>query len=339
MENSKRGIIKKTTSNIQIHIKLSPAKPTVAYDTYWKFAGKRQDIFFKRFHQEIGPWTDDEILKNYKFTNTYRASDRVSQYLIKNVIYSDHYKNPNDIFFRIMLFKFFNKIETWELFEQHLGEISYESYSRKVYDQILTKAMNAKQRIFSAAYIMPSGCTVFGNKRKHLNLFCLLEKMMDEDVPKKLTEMKKMQQGFDLLRSYPMIGDFLAYQFITDINYSTLTAFSEKEFVIPGPGALNGIKKCFSDFGGLSFEEIIKFMTDIQLNEFERLGIDFKNLWGRDLRLIDCQNIFCEVDKYSRIAHPELTIKNGRTRIKQIFKPNLNKIEYEFPPKWGIKQE
>lgn len=327
----------KIGSTIQIHIKLSPAKPSIAYDTYWKFASERQKVFFKRFRQEKGPWTNDEILNKYKFTNTYRASDRVSQYLIKNIIYNNEFKDPNELFFRILLFKFFNKMETWELIQNHLGEITYNQYSFEKYDQILSSALNEKRRIFSAAYIMPSGSNIFGYNRKHRNLLRLLEEMMRDNVPQKLSDMKKMQQGFDLLRTYPMIGDFLAYQFITDLNYSPLTNFSEKEFVVPGPGALNGIKKCFNDLGGFSYEEIIKFMSDIQEDEFERLGMSFQDLWGRSLRLIDCQNIFCEVDKYCRVAHPELTLKKGRTRIKQNFKPNLNHIDYKFPPKWGLK--
>ena len=339
MKSIKESETSNTKSNIQIHIKLSPAKPTIAYDTYWKFAVERQNVFFKRFYEEKAPWTNDEILRKYKFTNVYRASDRVSQYLIKNVIYADNYTSSSDIFFRIMLFKFFNKIETWEMLQGSLGRISYEDYSFKLYDQILSTAMDMNKRIFSAAYIMPSGNKKFGYNKKHKNLLRLLETMMSDNVPLRLAEMKRMQQGFDLLKSYPMIGDFLAYQFITDINYSGLTNFSEKEFVVPGPGALSGIKKCFSDLGGLSYEEIIKFMSDIQTNEFERLGIVLQNLWGRDLMLIDCQNIFCEVDKYCRIAHPELTHKNARTKIKQIFKPNLNKIDYMFPPKWGINIE
>ena len=33
------------------------------------------------------PWTEDPIIAQYRFTNVYRASDRVSQYLIQNVIY------------------------------------------------------------------------------------------------------------------------------------------------------------------------------------------------------------------------------------------------------------
>ena len=50
-------------------------------------------------------------------TNVYRATDRVSQYLIRNVIYKNikRYK-PEDILLRILVFKIFNKIETWEVF-------------------------------------------------------------------------------------------------------------------------------------------------------------------------------------------------------------------------------
>ena len=65
----------------------------------------------------------------YKFTNAYRASDRVSQYLIRNVIYRDDMpKSPREVFFRIVLFKLFNKIDTWKLFEQVLGPITFEDY-------------------------------------------------------------------------------------------------------------------------------------------------------------------------------------------------------------------
>src|SRR5439155_20869240 len=104
-----------------------------------------------------------------------------------------------------------------------------------------------------------------------------------------------MQQGFDLLRRYPGIGDFLAYQFITDINYSAVINFSEMEFVMTGPGALDGIHKCFMDLGGLRESEVIRYAAEVQEAEFERLGLEFETLWGRRLQLIDCQNLFCEI--------------------------------------------
>ena len=145
-----------------------------------------------------------------------------------------------------------------------------------------------------------------------------------------------MRQAFEILRSYPMIGDFLAYQFVTDLNYSEICDFSEMEFVVPGPGARDGIHKCFSDLGGLSESDIIRLITDRQEYEFERLGLTFRSLWGRHLQLIDCQNLFCEVSKYARVRHPSVTGVNDRTRIKQVYRPSDTPVEYWFPPKWNI---
>jgi alpha-glutamyl/putrescinyl thymine pyrophosphorylase clade 1 len=319
---------------------ITPAIPTVVFDTYWRFAVERQNIFFNKFQGSNPPWTKDSILSRHKFTNAYRASDRVSQFLIRSVIYNEDFSSSDrEVFFRIILFKIFNKIETWGLIKDALGTISYENFSFEAYDNILDNAIARNKPIYSGAYIMPSGGRGSGFSRKHRMHLRLIETMMQDEVWKKLADCKSMQRGFYLLRDYPTIGDFLAYQFIVDINYSEITNFSESEFVVPGPGALDGIRKCFADLGGLSEAEMIRFVADIQESEFERLGLDFKTLWGRPLQLIDCQNLFCEVDKYSRVKHPEVTGITGRTRIKQIYKRNSSWIDYWFPPKWGINAQ
>jgi hypothetical protein len=199
--------------------------------------------------------------------------------------------------------------------------------------------MKNKIPIYSAAYIMASGKSTFGHERKHQNHLRLIELMIKEKVPYKLQLSKGMGEAYTLLHSYPTIGDFLAYQYVTDINYSTLTNFSEMEFVKAGPGAKDGILKCFKDFGEYSFEDIIRLMADNQEEEFEKLNLDFKNLFGRNLQLIDCQNIFCEVDKYSRVAHPQIYGYSNRTRIKQKFADKGKEaIQFYFPPKWNINR-
>ncbi len=316
--------------------RIAPLKPTPVFDTFWRFAAERQRSFFRRLEQRPAPWTDDPVLRVHKFTNAYRASDRVSQYLIRRVIYRDDLpSDPPEVVFRILLFKLFNRIETWELFERSLGPVTYSDFSFKAYDKILTKAMRQGESIYSAAYIMPSGGTL-GHDRKHRNHLTLIERMMSAELPNRLVEARSMQQAFELVRAYPSIGDFLAYQYVTDFNYSEVTSFTEMEFVVPGPGSIDGIRKCFSDTGGLNNAEIIRFMADRQEIEFARLGLDFPDLWGRRLQLIDCQNLFCEVDKYARVRHPEIGGISGRTRIKQKFRPNDVAIHYWYPPKWHI---
>ncbi len=316
---------------------LAPVKVSEVYESYWRFAAERQMVFFRRARGETSPWTDNPVLAVYKFTNAYRASDRVSQYLIRRVIYrGDLPSSPREIFFRILLFKLFNKIETWELLEAAFGPITYEDYRFAVYDEVLTRAMRAGRRIYSAAYIMPPGSRAFGRSAKHQNHLLLLELMMADRLPERLSQARTMQEGFEKLRAYPTIGDFLAYQFITDINYSDLTDFSEMDFVVPGPGAQDGLRKCFVDPGGLSEPDLIRLVADLQEQEFERLGLDFQSLWGRRLQLIDCQNLFCEVDKYARVAHPQIAGKTGRIRIKQKFQPKFAPIDFFFPPKWQL---
>jgi hypothetical protein len=196
-----------------VFAKLSPAIPSEVYDTYWRFAAKRQDVFFKRAHHSLPPWTDDPILSHFKFTNAYRASDRVSQFLIRNVIYSGDQQH-DEVFFRIILFKLFNKIETWQLLESKLGPLTATKFDLHSFDKVLTAAMARKQTIYSAAYIMPSGGK-HGEPKKHRNHLKLLHNMLADGVLNKIFRMKRMRDVFEVLLSYPMIGDFLAYQYAT----------------------------------------------------------------------------------------------------------------------------
>jgi hypothetical protein len=69
------------------------------FDTYWRFAAERQRIFRRRADGAQPPWTADPILARHKFTSVYRAADRVSQYLIREVIYAG-YQDAEELVFR-----------------------------------------------------------------------------------------------------------------------------------------------------------------------------------------------------------------------------------------------
>lgn len=290
---------------------------------------------FRRLNLEREPWTSDPILSAYKFTNAYRAADRVSQFLIRNVIYNGD-SSSSETLFRILVFRSFNSIRTWEHLCGIFGDVTYKEFDFEEYDSVLTNLRSEGQSIYSPAYIMPSGKSSFGFANKHQNHLSLIQLMMRDRLDEKLSEIEKMSDGFELIKSYPMMGDFLAYQLLIDINYSELTSFSENEFVVPGPGARSGIRKCFTDTAGLSNSDIIRIVTDRQEEQFEVRELTFPTLWGRRLHLIDCQNIFCEIDKYARVHHPEFNDASGRSRIKQKFTSSQLELQYWFPPKWGL---
>ena len=311
------------------------ARVTAAYDAWWWFAYERQRIYYRRLDGKPAPWTLDRTLTDYRFTNTYRAADRVSQFLIRDVIYRhDLPQTPNEVVFRVLLFKLFNRIDTWEALTSALGVVALADDPFQRIDEVLTAEIEAGRRIYSAAYIMPTSRSSTG--RKHQAHLALLRQMMADQLGDRLAGTTSMQAGFDLLRAYPMIGDFLAYQFITDINYSNVVNYPEDQFVAAGPGAREGLRKCFADSGGRSDEDLIQMMMERQDDEFARLGLDFRDLFGRPLQLIDCQNLFCELSKYARVRFPALTPPGGRARIKQKYQPAGTIERPFFPPKWGI---
>lgn len=306
---------------------------TPVFETYWRFARRRQDAFMRRVGGAAPPWSDDPVISAHRFTNAYRASDRVSQYLIRHVQYAGD-QSAEEVFFRTLVFKLFNRIETWERLVDALGEVRWDGFSRARAEAVLDSLRAAGETVYSGAYIMPS--PPFGARRKHANHLRLVEHVMRDGGAGKTADAPSLEAVFRLLRGYPSLGDFLAFQLAIDLNYSSVTDFSEMDFVVAGPGARDGIGKCFSDLGGLSEADVIRAVADMAEVEFARLGLQFQDLWGRPLQLIDCQNLFCEVDKYARVAHPEFAGASGRTRIKQRFVPARRPVPQWYPPKWNV---
>ena len=317
-------------------IRITPGrtlKATPVFDTYWRFAARRQELFMRRVLAAPMPWTTDPILLSFRFTNPYRAADRVSQYLIRHVLYRGE-QTPREIFFRCVLFKLFNKVETWQHLTDQLGPLATETFDPERYALALNRLLEARTTVYSAAYIMP--CPPFDHARKHGNHLRLLDLMLQQDAPARLRDAPSLEEVYGVLKDYPSIGPFLAYQLAIDLNYSAMLDFSEMDFVVAGPGARDGIRKCFTDTAGLDDADLIRAVSDQSETEFERLGLRFRDLWGRRLHLIDFQNLFCEVEKYARVAHPTAPGPSKRTRIKQRYVPDPRPLPQWYPPKWRL---
>lgn len=307
---------------------------------YFYFIQERMNIFWNKYDNNIKIHTTDPILRYNKFTNVYRACDRVSQYLIKNVIY-DHQKglNEKDVLLRILVFKIFNKIDTWEYLERNVGTISTSNFKLEQIDGLLSKRI-LDTPIFSNAYMMTGTHSKYNHLQyKHEKWLQMVKtELLDAGVFDKIIKAKSMEEVYNTLRSISFIGDFLAYQYTIDMNYSPVLDFSEDSFVKAGIGAIRGIKKCFEPLGKNTLEDAIRYTQQNFEDLQNRYGFtEFKNLFGRQPTLIDIQNCFCETDKYLRAKMPELMIDNKR--IKQKYKPTKKSIELFFPPKWGLNDK
>ncbi|MBD3194383.1 MAG: hypothetical protein GF317_04960 [Candidatus Lokiarchaeota archaeon] len=317
------------------------------WDIFWYWVKERQNIFYKRLRGEPAPWTNDKIFQTYKFTNAYRVCDRTSQYLLKNVIYCANKKefDERDIVFRILLFKIFNKIETWKALENKFGVIKASNFDFESYYNFI-RDLNNKQAVLSSAYMLSTASpkylygmpTRFGNYLMFLNTAIFKDKLYKRIIGAKCLSLRFV---YKLLLQYKGLSRFLAYQYSIDLNYSELINFDEDSFVVAGGGALRGIEKMVVDHDKCKPEHIIMKMV----KEQNRTSFSHYNLFGRDLKAIDLQNVFCEVDKYTRVKYPELDYKLGFAklgklkRIKHKFVSNDEPINYFFPPKWRITKK
>jgi hypothetical protein len=319
-------------------IRRQPTTRPKVYNLYWYYASERQAMFQRRVAGAAPPWTADPILQTFKFCNVFRAADRVSQYMIRDVCYHDEDCTPEDRLFQIVAFRTFSKIDTWRSVRTFLGHYpTLDDLGTGALTKALDRARATNGGLYTGAFIL-CATDAYGQGLKHLNHIELFRHMfLTDDLGKRLLDATSLSEVYRLLHGYPLMGDFMSYQITIDLNYSALTNFSENEFTVPGPGALRGIKKCFTDLGGYKPADVIAWMVDNQAVELSRLGLPFDGLYGRALHAIDCQGLFCETDKYCREAAPELA--SARKRIKARFTQTTEPVRLFFPPKWGINDK
>lgn len=305
---------------------------------YLYFMQERMNIFWKKCERSNVELTEDPIFQFYKFTNVYRACDRVSQYLINNVIYKNiNSYTERDVLLRILIFKIFNKIDTWEYLEREYGKITCSHFNVADISKLLS-LRQLQEPIFNNAYMMAGS----HKKYDHLNtkhekwLQMVKSEFLEMNVVDKILEAKSLEGIYNLMKACSLIGNFLAYQYTIDFNYSPYINFDENSFVKAGIGAIRGIKKCFISYGD-AYEDAIMYTFDYLDRYRKEFGFkDFKSLPGRPPHLIDIQNCFCETDKYLRAKIPDLVL--GNVRIKQRYVASPLSINYKFPPKWNIRE-
>jgi hypothetical protein len=300
---------------------------------------------------EDPPYTSDPILLKYKFTNVYRVLDRTSQYLLRNVIYNGKKYTPQDMFWRILLFKHFNLPSTWEYLIKEFGDITWAIPISEIIS--IVNEQHKFEPIYSNAYMLTASFMkneeikkrwgIGGTVHKSDAYLRIFERhVRQNDLYRKILHAPTFTEAFNLIRTVPTVGDFLAYQYVQDWNYSSIVDWDNNEFCAAGYGTIRGIERTF-DFEGpaRNYNAVVQWVYNhfIELLKEYNLYGSFKPIGDYYPQVPDLSNCFCEVDKYLREfigATPTDKIIHGK-RIKNTYKPNTERINYIFPPKWNTK--
>src|SRR5882672_1386918 len=193
------------------------------YDLYWKFAAWRQAAFERRCAGKPWPWTADPIILQFKLCNVFRASDRVSQYLIRNIAYGDGIDTIEDKLFQIVAFRTFSKPATWDGVIKRLGHPpTLEDLRSGAFLASLEEVKAENGGLYTGAFIL---CTTkaFGFDEKHRNHVALFRRMFLEcNAGRRIREAFSLKEIVRFLETFPLIGPFMSYQIAVDLNYSDL---------------------------------------------------------------------------------------------------------------------
>src|SRR3954454_4259961 len=179
------------------------------YRYYFYFIQERMKIFWRRYEGLVSSLTGDPILAMHKFTNVYRAQDRVSQYLIRNVL-CEKERRFSDVenLLRIIVFKIFNNINTWEYLERRLGEISIKTFDVDVITALLDERIK-EVAIFSPAYMMTGSHAKYNMyARKHEKWLRMVEKeLLLGKGFERIVEARSSEEVYDILLQCSFIGE------------------------------------------------------------------------------------------------------------------------------------
>lgn len=273
------------------------------------------------------PWTADQVLRDFRFTNIRREHDKESKWVIEHIT-SNPELSYEDKLLNVILFRLYNKHETAELISMPFKFSETPDWNPEWYRSLFEAALveDPKRVFFTAAFhtvgMKNTLKKVTGESYAPMRILKLIKILINEGLVDDIKACTNQQEVYQTLTDYNGIGRFLAYQFYVDMTYIAEFPFSENEFTVAGPGCVMGLNYLFEDRDGMSYEECLFWLRDNLDRLFvEELGKDWdakRVFWDlpeedRCFNVMSLENCFCELSKYIRA-------KDGTGRPRKRYK-------------------
>ncbi len=280
----------------------------------WHYVAARENIRRARAHGEPWPWTQDAILRKYKFTNVRRIHDRTTQAFLK-VYQANHEALPHVALYNCGVWRWFGTEDFMEAVGWQLDHD--ESWLRQAHDLCVSSGA----RPWTGAYTIAAGAAGVPKWKvvaERLGALWLAAK----DVTDAIRSEASWAAGYAELRELPGFGGFgfMAKEVLQDWLLwndwcdTSVDVLDEATWTPIGPGARRGLNR-------LALRPIAKqqseqaFLAEITtLRTFinERWLATFKD--ETPLTAHDIQFCLCEFDKYERV-------RLGEGRPRSTYKP------------------
>tara|TARA_Y100001973_G_C5201154_1_gene337811 strand:+ start:2576 stop:3445 length:870 start_codon:yes stop_codon:yes gene_type:complete len=281
--------------------------------TYLYWIEERENIRIQKEElNQTPPWTEDPILKEYKFCQVFRNDDRTSRWYIDNI--RNPLENSEEVFMATVIFRWFNLIQTGETLLKHNLHINWDS-------ELANEKIREQDQWITGAYVIksPDGY----DKLKGISL-CIdyMWEQRKEILAKANARQNSMQDMWLYIKSFPFQGPFMAYEIVTDLSFTKFgrNAKDRLTWANAGPGAMRGLNRLTGrdlDFKKKSHDWVGEMNELYKICRY-LLPKSIFNSNRHPFELREVEGGLCEFDKYSRILKGQ-----GRTRSKYAYNTSI----------------
>lgn len=263
---------------------------------FFAFVQCRHQVYQARSLGLPKPWTDVEILQNYKFCNIFRELDTTTIWVNENIRkrWADH----KYLWFALAVARRINLPAT--LYQ--IDRLMVDWDADVVYD-ILEQRKALKLPIYSSAYSLTTASKKMS--KNYYTVYECLNKLWEkrEYIAKALDHHPcELEEAFNLFSTRnPGISGFIAYEIVTDMRHTRYlrNATDIMTWANAGPGAVRGLNRIYDN-------PLEKKIKPCQANKDmqQLLSLSGSHLVGLPkMEMRDIEHSLCEFDKFMRIKN------------------------------------
>lgn len=281
------------------------------YATLWHWIREREHVRELKDAGEPFPWTDDPIIRAWRFCNVRREDDRVTVWIRQNV--RERYAGHPHLWFMLCLARMINWPDTMAELQARGCWPGDEAFTPQHLADALNERARRGDKVFTGAYIITAPATKGTLKTDHVALETLGALWRSRDAIRRRlfgpnrTASATLREAHATLMQHKGWGQFLAYQAVVDMRFTPLlaTAGDRDRWAAAGPGTLRGLNRLYGRRTdcALGQEQALSEMRKIHAVSLGETGVpmDFS----------DVPNVLCETDKYLRVERGEGTPRAG----------------------------
>lgn len=263
---------------------------------YW--INERHAIYQRRINGEPGPWTGNPVLRNYKFTNPFRENDRETIWMRANWTGPNEDQPPEVQIFNCGFFRMFG---TSDFAEAH--GYNYDWNPERTMSVATGRLMEGK-KVFTGAYIVTNQGLKLPKQKVVTEMFLtpLWEARHHLAEVARNNSLRQLHRAFLDLPGFGS-GGFMAYEVVTDLNYTPVLRDATDRFTWAnaGPGAKRGLNRLmergiYKSIKNASANMLMQDLLAMAPNYLEP-HVPKEHV---DMRCIE--HSLCEWDKFQRVS-------------------------------------